>query len=403
MRMSRIASKLRKIGWGKYDRYSGPWYKGDVPFTLPVQPDFGDHCMLVVTATEGGHLDAYNGYDRCKCTVGLFQWGEFCASDRPVSRMVMLCEQIDRETCRAHLLESGLSIMSTGYLARDGNVDPNYVFLGGATGLEGQWPGGSTGPAAQAARRVAASLASLWMVPQFAQVQIEYTKARLYSFAIGNMAALFGREQRGPTRVIRPFPTEGWQGAARLIALSFAANLPAVAARRVTDDTLRDLAHPDLRIQRDATISMAREMTFGPKAAIYPGRYNKIRPVVEQICGVDLPDFAEDLRKWSSEVGSVALEFPDVRSIQEELIALGYDIGPAGADGKAGPKTTGAVKRFQIDYDVRPLDGIVGPKTLVALARARDKRLGRTDHGASPQGRRSSSTRMRAVRDDDTE
>jgi uncharacterized protein (TIGR02594 family) len=57
-----------------------------------------------------------------------------------------------------------------------------------------------------------------------------------------------------------------------------------------------------------------------------------------------------------------------VQSLQRRLIALGYDLGPSGADGDLGRKTTAAIAKFQAD---RKLDiqypGTIGPKTLAAL------------------------------------
>lgn len=57
-----------------------------------------------------------------------------------------------------------------------------------------------------------------------------------------------------------------------------------------------------------------------------------------------------------------------VKRIQQALIDLGYDLGPAGADGVRGRRTLAAIVQFQHD---RSLDimypGTVGPKTLAAL------------------------------------
>lgn len=64
---------------------------------------------------------------------------------------------------------------------------------------------------------------------------------------------------------------------------------------------------------------------------------------------------------------------PDVVECQQDLISLGYDLSPYGADGKFGAKTETAVKQFQSTH-VDPntgkqlkADGIVGPATWAAL------------------------------------
>lgn len=55
-----------------------------------------------------------------------------------------------------------------------------------------------------------------------------------------------------------------------------------------------------------------------------------------------------------------------VAAYQAQLIALGYDLGSAGADGVLGRKTKAAVRAFQRDHGLI-VDGIVGPNTLDAL------------------------------------
>ena len=64
---------------------------------------------------------------------------------------------------------------------------------------------------------------------------------------------------------------------------------------------------------------------------------------------------------------------PDVVECQQDLIKLGYDLSPYGADGKFGAKTEAAVRSFQSTH-VDPntgnklnVDGIVGPASWAAL------------------------------------
>ena len=80
--------------------------------------------------------------------------------------------------------------------------------------------------------------------------------------------------------------------------------------------------------------------------------------------GGDVPVTHKTIRKGSTG--------PDVVECQEDLIRLGYDLSPYGADGKFGAKTESAVKAFQkthTDTDGTPLkvDGIVGQATWRAL------------------------------------
>lgn len=54
--------------------------------------------------------------------------------------------------------------------------------------------------------------------------------------------------------------------------------------------------------------------------------------------------------------------------IQRRLIALGYDVGPTGADGIPGRNTTNAIAKFQADSKLSiKYPGTVGPKTVAAL------------------------------------
>lgn len=58
-----------------------------------------------------------------------------------------------------------------------------------------------------------------------------------------------------------------------------------------------------------------------------------------------------------------------VRRLQGWLIALGYDIGPHGADGRFGPDTRAALLAFQ-QANHLAADGVAGQRTWAALAQA---------------------------------
>jgi N-acetylmuramoyl-L-alanine amidase len=67
----------------------------------------------------------------------------------------------------------------------------------------------------------------------------------------------------------------------------------------------------------------------------------------------------------------------DVRTLQERILEMGYDVGRA--DGIYGPRTARAVAQLQREVGLAP-DGACGPQTLNAL-----RRLGRKVVGGRPQ------------------
>jgi peptidoglycan hydrolase-like protein with peptidoglycan-binding domain len=57
----------------------------------------------------------------------------------------------------------------------------------------------------------------------------------------------------------------------------------------------------------------------------------------------------------------------DVTVLQQRLLALGYNIGAATADGSFGPGTKTAVQQFQTAKKITPADGVVNQSTWAAL------------------------------------
>jgi hypothetical protein len=235
-------------------------------------------------------------------------------------------------------------------------VKQQSLFLGGSSGLLGSWNEEST----LHAKMWAAGVASVWEDQTAQRIQTSHTVSRLGVFYTQDAKSiLFGP---GSPK------DEGLAGAVRAAFISFAANLPAVASEQLRLAVSQTNAAP---WSEAWVVDILRNMTFGPKIAIYPGRYEKIRPVIEKLYGVDLPDFAQDLAEWHADtetnpVPGMTPDFLEVKEVQEELIAEGHDLGPKGADGSYGPKTKQAVRDFQEAHGLAA-DGILGPNTRKAL------------------------------------
>lgn len=63
----------------------------------------------------------------------------------------------------------------------------------------------------------------------------------------------------------------------------------------------------------------------------------------------------------------------DVMQLQKDLIRMGYDVGPDGADGDYGDNTKKAVMKFQEQHHLDPVDGEVGDDTRAVLKEILEK------------------------------
>lgn len=82
----------------------------------------------------------------------------------------------------------------------------------------------------------------------------------------------------------------------------------------------------------------------------------RYREIVTGMEDITLETQKEELEEFNNELKKGS-KGDDVKKLQERLTELGYDVGPAGADGIFGPRTLEALKKFQEDYGMT-VDGI---------------------------------------------
>ena len=351
-----------QVKWGGYKQYEGAYFHGSRKFVLPSNPTSNDLIMSVITSTEGGSANAINAYDRCIISVGYFQWCEaawFLTSNllgnianKDFNLLDPLLPALGASGASFKQKAGGKWRFFVGNNEVDDREEQQRLFLLNSNGLKGSWDSKSK----EHVKLWVASLANTLAQDEADRIQVSFTSTRVRSFATKKAKDIVFDEK----------PDTGWVGGLRAAFLSFAANLPAVASEQL-QIAVKNTSAP--KWSEDWCINVLKQLTFGPNITIYPGRYNKIRPVIEKHYGIDLPDFADDLQKWKSKInhdidapcGSEPT-FETVEEIQELLARLGYDLGPAGVDGKLGKKTYSAIRAFQ-SVNKLIVDGKVGPKT----------------------------------------
>lgn len=359
---------LSDVGWGSYNGYEGALLYGKSKFQLPANPSEEDRLVYLLSQTESGALDSVNAYDRCVVSVGLFQ---FCEGSYFLSSK-LLGAILEKSPHLISHLDPALTASNAEFrrnvngkwrfffLDARGEVDTiteqRQLFLLHSNGLKGTWDEASKAHV----KLWVACLANFLQQPEGFEAHVKFTASQMLGFVMPEAKAVLFPEG---------LPSTGWMGAMKAIYLSFAGNLPAVANQHLQ---IALKTAPGEKWTKDWSIHIIRQLTFGPQIAIWPGRYEKIRPLVEKFYGVDLPDFAKDLQAWKTAMGPIAEgepSFTKAEEIQEVLIGLGFDLGPKGADGKMGGKTQSALLTFQRQNGLVP-DGQVGPKTKAKLLEA---------------------------------
>lgn len=353
------------IKWGSYKDFEGPYYYGKEKYNLPSNPDEAAQVLLVLTTTEGGTYDAYNGYDVCISTSGLIQW-----CDRApyflVCKMLGYVASKNMELLRPVLSlaqEAGYTFKKNakhGWRFFDGTKEvttreqQHQLYFGGASGKKG-----SFSPVhKEHAKRWAAAISTIWESSEAQQYQREYTLPKLFGFATSDARDIILASRQNDSKYSRAF---------RTAFVSFAANNP----RKAGEAIKHYVDNHGMRFDRDWLVGALKAMTYHPNIAIYPHRYDKIRPVLERLYGVELPDLASELEAWST----INNFDPDVHTpmgLQRALLELGHDLGPYGADGIWGKCSKDALRTFEESQEMpkRHQDGVPDEYTVPLLREA---------------------------------
>jgi len=359
--------QVSDIKWGSYKNYEGPFYPGKHKFALPTTPidagkARGKDMLQVITATEGGAYDAFNGYDRCGWSSGLIQFceaGYYLVSDmlgevykELPEALNPLREQLRNNRVTFHANEKNrYRFFFDDSDEIDTKTEQNRLFYLGGDGTKGTWTGG----AIENARRWAAAISSVWESQEARDIQEGYTLKKLRGYVIGDAK-----------KYIDEVPANDLGNAIEAAYLSFAINNPTRARnglKKVTLSTGNAFGVYSMRF----FIELLRELTFGPNIVIYPDRYDAIAPAIINTYGIDVPTDSKALashKESSWEEGYTAIS---VSELQRALLNLHYDIGSRGLDGIFGPKTKEALMDFERMSGHKNPDGYPDEHTLYEL------------------------------------
>jgi hypothetical protein len=153
----------------------------------------------------------------------------------------------------------------------------------------------------------AACLANVWVDTSAQAAHVAYTKQRLMGFVMAT----------SKTVLWDGTSDSGWQGMMRAAFISFAGNNPNLANVHLLK------AVSELKSTKwspEWCTGVLKEMTFGPNISIYSTRYDKIRPLLEQMWSVSLPKTALELKAWlEPEQSSVVEAVPVIAPVEEPV------------------------------------------------------------------------------------
>lgn len=304
---------VEDIKWGFYDEYEGPYFKGNqYPQIVNASSSELDKLMTVLVATESGWAyDAVNMYDRMIVSIGLIQFGEmgqYSVSDM-LGKVAEDCGvSVVLDPLSGSLNDSNATFKKNSlgkwrFFFNDergevNNVDKQRALFLGCSGRRVRQKNKSdhadswTPELRVKAIRWAAALANVWSTPCARASQLDFVKKRLTWFLLPDAKKiLFGKDAVGARAM-----------ALQAIYTSFAGNNPLIAKNALVTAVKESKAE---KWSEAWSWTIMRHLVFDSKIAIYPARFDKIKPIVERLWNVRLPNSSSILFNWSEEKPSL--------------------------------------------------------------------------------------------------
>lgn len=312
----------------------GPMFRGSVPFVCPVDAPPLHKLVGVTTSTEGGCFDSANGYDGEAISLGLIQITPRAGLGVFLERVFSQLSEVEMSDLRAWEARYGVDVLEEikkgpTNLARS---------LYGCSGRKGSWTGACWAQAEGLFKAICPILA----LPEAQEIQLDYVASKILSWVMPATAKLLFQELH----------ETGWLGALQGAVVSFSANNPAIADHWFRKH-VEESGAP--RAEEGYVLAAIDKMTYSPGIQIYPHRKKAILPALERLYGVKIP----------RDGASVLMSPVEAQRI---LIRLGYDLGPAGADGVFGKKSSFALREYQRMRGLDPEAGL-DAKTREELAK----------------------------------
>jgi len=233
----------------------------------------------------------------------------------------------------------------------------------GASGKKGAW---SRTQKAHA-KIWAACLASVFEDEEAKVLQARFTKPRMMTFVRNSAKKILFTDDEEKAGA-----NTKWVRALQVAYITFGVNNPKWASEAIAAANANSTQK---KWSPAYFVDCLESLTYQKGITIYPHRYDSIRPVLEDLYGIYLPNKAHELKSASVFIDSTSGHFYCLKSIQHALHKLRFK--PGKIDGLMGTKTRAATKAFQIanNSESPPLkrlltNGVLTRKTLSALAKA---------------------------------